>query len=88
MTNHPNRGRRKPSDNPPPELIRAARDELGHTNPEMAASLAPTSISAVERWMAGRDVSNHRPMHPQLFSRYLAKNGLIEAGQDWTDWER
>lgn len=85
MTNHPNRGRRKPSDNPPPELIRAAREAIGHTQGQMAEDLAPTSLRAVQAWEGAG--STARPMHPQLFSRYLSKNGLIEAGQDWTEWQ-
>ena len=84
MANHPNRGRRKPSDNPPPELIIAAREAVGHTQTEMAEDLAPTSLRTVQAWEGRSD--NARPMHPQLFSRYLSKNGLIRPEQDWIDW--
>ena len=71
---------------PPPSTIRAAMAAIGHTQPAMARDMQH-SLRAVESWLAEPGSRSHRPMHPELFSRYLAKHGLIPGDGSWEDWE-
>lgn len=67
MANHPNRGARSASSNPPPEQILAARTAAGLTQTQ-AAELVHATCRRWQEWEAG----DYR-MHPGLFELFQLK---------------
>jgi DNA-binding transcriptional regulator YiaG len=67
MTSHPNRGKGKPSRNPKPADILAAREESGLTQTQ-AGELLHTSCRVWQQWEAGV-----RRMHPAFFELFNIK---------------
>ncbi|MFU6379076.1 XRE family transcriptional regulator [Metapseudomonas otitidis] len=67
MANHPNRGARGASSNPPPEQILEARNAAGLTQTQ-AAELVHATCRRWQEWEAG----DYR-MHPGLFELFMLK---------------
>ena len=70
---HPNRGTQRPSSNPEPSAIRAARDAAGLTQTQ-AAQLIYSTMRTWQQWEAG-----DRRMHPGLFKLFEIKAAGLAA---------
>lgn len=69
MSNHPNRGRATAASNPAPEIIRAAREAVGHTQTVAAGTIHGT-LRTWQDWESGA-----RRMHPAAFDLYRLMTG-------------
>lgn len=67
MTSHPNRSKTKPSRNPKPAEILAAREAAGLTQ-QACADLLHTSIRSWQQWEYGE-----RAMHPAFWELFNKK---------------
>lgn len=70
MSNHPNRGQKKPS-NPEPSEIKAAREGAALTQ-TAAGALVHSTCRSWQQWEAG-----DRRMHPAMWELFRIKAALI-----------
>lgn len=83
VANHPNRSRASPgsASNPPPPIIRQARESLGLTESAAAQVIYSTAKTWTD-WETGV-----KRMHPQIWEAWCFKTGYRGQGASLVLWD-
>lgn len=79
--NHP--GRRESAPRPDGQMLRDAREYVGHTQQQAANTVYRSRLGWQKMERGG---PTGRPTDPAVLELYLLKTGQIEAGETWVDW--